>query len=99
MTFMIDGVKFTTDIPDMTREEAANYVEHVSTRVAAPVKEITVKLCDDGKVDVSYFAQVTFQTGKFLGKCWHGTASEIQRRQISFAGIGPKALPAATHRL
>ena len=94
MTFMIDGVKFTTDIPDMTREEAANYVEHVSTRVAAPVKEITVKLCDDGKVDVSYFAQGTkFErirriTGYLVGTLerWNDGKISEERERVKHAG-------------
>lgn len=57
MTIMIDGVKFDTDIPDMTHEEAARYVEYVRARVTEPVKIVTATLCSDGKVDVSYLAR------------------------------------------
>ena len=59
MTFMIDGVKVTSELPDFTREEAANYVEYVRERVTDSVKEIKIELCSDGKVDVSYLAQGT----------------------------------------
>ena len=55
---IVDGVnvKFV-GIDDGTREEAANYVTYVRGRVSEPVKTITVKLCDDGMVDVSYTAR------------------------------------------
>ena len=44
-------------ISDPTTKEAAAYVEYVQSRVNCPVKEINVKLCKDGKVDLEYFAQ------------------------------------------
>ena len=55
---IVDGVnvKFI-GIDDGTREEAANYVAYVRGRVSEPVKTISVKLCDDGMVDVSYTAR------------------------------------------
>ncbi|MBQ3725730.1 MAG: hypothetical protein II902_01530 [Selenomonadaceae bacterium] len=55
---IVDGVnvKFVR-FDDGTREEAANYVAYVRGRVNEPVKTITVKLCDDGMVDVSYTAR------------------------------------------
>lgn len=55
---IVDGVnvKFV-GIDDGTREEAANYVAYVRGRVSEPVKTITVKLCEDGMVDVSYTAR------------------------------------------
>ncbi|MBQ3336012.1 MAG: hypothetical protein IJG80_01255 [Selenomonadaceae bacterium] len=55
---IVDGVnvKFVR-FDDGTREEAANYVAYVRGRVSEPVKTITVKLCDDGMVDVSYTAR------------------------------------------
>ncbi len=55
---IIDGVKVNfIGIDDATREEAANYVAYVRGRVNSPVKNINVKLCDDGLVDVSYTAR------------------------------------------
>lgn len=44
-------------ISDPSTKEAAAYVDYVQSRVNCPVKEIDVKLCNDGNVDVEYFAQ------------------------------------------
>lgn len=44
-------------LSDANTKEAAAYVEYVQARVNCPVKEIEVRLCADGNVDVSYFAQ------------------------------------------
>jgi len=55
---IVDGVKVNfSGIDDATREEAANYVAYVRGRVSEPLKTISVKMCDDGKVDVSYTAR------------------------------------------
>lgn len=56
MTFRINGVKVSSDLPDFTEAEAARYVAYVAERVDDPLKEITVKLCADGCVDLSYLA-------------------------------------------
>ena len=54
----VDGVKVNfVGIDDATREEAANYVAYVRGRVSDPVKTISVKLCEDGMVDVGYTAR------------------------------------------
>lgn len=55
---VVDGVKVNfIGIDDATREEATNYVAYVRGRVSMPVKTISVKLCEDGMVDVSYTAR------------------------------------------
>ena len=55
---IVDGVKVNfVGIDDATREEAANYDAYVRGRVSEPIKTISVKLCDDGLVDVSYTAR------------------------------------------
>lgn len=55
---VVDGVKVNfIGIDDATREEATNYVAYVRGRVSMPVKTISVKLCDDGLVDVTYTAR------------------------------------------
>ena len=52
---LIDGIKVNFEgIAAATPEEALNYIVYVRERVKNPVNYITVKLCDDGKVDVSY---------------------------------------------
>ena len=55
---VVDGVKVNfIGIDDATRDEAANYVAYVRGRVTEPVKSISVKLCEDGMVDVGYIAR------------------------------------------
>ena len=57
---LIDGVEVVAiGLDDFTETEAKNYVDYVRERVTDPLKSIRVKMCDDGKVDVSYFAQGT----------------------------------------
>ena len=45
------------NVPAPSTKEAANYLEYVQERVNCPIAEITVTLCDDGKVDVEYLAK------------------------------------------
>lgn len=55
---LIDGVEVVAiGLDDFTETEAKNYVDYVRERVTDPLKSIRVKLCDDGKVDVSYLAK------------------------------------------
>ncbi len=55
---LVDGVEVTaTGLDDFTEAEAKNYVDYVRERVTDPLKSVRVKLCDDGKVDVSYLAK------------------------------------------
>ncbi len=74
---IVDGVKVSfVGIDDATREEAANYVAYVRGRVSEPVKTISVKLCDDGLVDVSYTAR-----GEKFERIRRITGEEIAPRQ------------------
>ena len=54
----IEGVQVLTDLPDMTRVEAANYVAYVRANVKLGDDDILdtvyVKASADGFVDVSY---------------------------------------------
>lgn len=55
---LVDGVEVTAiGLDDFTEAEAKNYVDYVRERVTDPLKSVRVKLCDDGKVDVSYLAK------------------------------------------
>ena len=55
---LLDGVKVTSiGLDDFTEEEAKKYVDYVRGQVENPLKTLEVKLCDDGKVDVSYQTQ------------------------------------------
>lgn len=56
---ILDGIKVTQEgLEHFTAWEAQNYIDYVRGQVkCAPIREIHVKMCDDGKVDVSYLAQ------------------------------------------
>ena len=55
---VIDGVEVTSSgLDNFTESEATNYVNYVRSQVQTPLKSINVKMCDDGKVDVSYTAK------------------------------------------
>ena len=74
---VVDGVKVNfIGIDDATREEAANYVAYVRGRVTEPVKNISVKLCEDGMVDVNYTAR-----GEKFERIRRITGRQIARRQ------------------
>ena len=45
------------NVEDATHTEAENYVKFVKSKVATPLEGVTIKACNDGKVDVEYFAQ------------------------------------------
>ena len=57
----IEGVQVFTDLPDMTRAEAANYVAYVRANAKFSDDDILdtvyVKACNDGCVDVHYTAR------------------------------------------
>jgi anaerobic ribonucleoside-triphosphate reductase len=55
---MIEGVEITSvGLDNFTEQEAQNYLDYVKAQVTTPLKLIQVKMCDDGKVDVSYLAK------------------------------------------
>lgn len=97
MTFVIDGVKVTGKLEDFTREEAAGYLEYCRERIAEPfaLKEITVKLCDDGKVDVEYeaggvkFERIRRITGYLVGTTdrWNDSKKAEERDRVKH-GVG-----------
>jgi anaerobic ribonucleoside-triphosphate reductase len=61
------------NIDDPTTKEAAAYVEYVQSRIKAPLDNLTVKMCDDGMVDVHYegngekFERIRRITGYLVG--------------------------------
>ena len=58
MPMLIDGVEITSvGVDNFTEGEAQNYLDYVRGQVTTPLKSIQVKMCDDGKVDVSYLAK------------------------------------------
>ena len=55
---LIDGVEVTSNgLDNFTAEEAQNYLDYVRGQITTPLKSVNVKMCDDGKVDVSYLAK------------------------------------------
>lgn len=54
---IVEGIKITTNLTDLTLLEACQYIDYVQKRVKDTVVEITITACDDGKVDVGYLAK------------------------------------------
>lgn len=77
MEFKIDGVVVTTNLDDLTEKEIRNYINYVIDNAPSddPLEEISVILCDDGKVDVNFklhgrpFERIRRITGKKIAAC------------------------------
>lgn len=52
----INGVKVTSNLRDLTYEEAACYVEYVRARVTDTVTELDIRESSDGGVDLNWTA-------------------------------------------
>ena len=84
-------VKFI-GLPDANTKEAANYVDYVNAHKTKniPLAEVTVKMCKDGKVDVSYLAQgekferIRRITGYLSGdlKTWNNAKQAEERERV-----------------
>ena len=82
------------DVPDPSTKEAANYLEFVQQRVNCPIAEITVTLCNDGKVDVSYsakgakFERIRRITGYLTGALttWNNAKQSEERERVKHTG-------------
>ena len=94
--FRVSDVEVTfLNLPNATEEEANNYVNFVKSEVTTPLKSITVKLCDDGKVDVSYlakgekFERIRRITGYLTGNLntWNNAKQSEEKDRIKH-GIG-----------
>lgn len=81
-------------IDDPSTKEAAAYVDFVQSRVNCPVKEIDVKLCNDGNVDVEYFAQgekferIRRITGYLVGSLerWNNAKQAEEHERVKHTG-------------
>ena len=99
MTLKIGGVTVTTNLEDLTEDEARNYIRYVEKNKTCsdPLEEIEVKLCDDGKVDVDYklqgqkFERIRRITGYLTGDLtsWNNAkrAEESERVKHDFRGL------------
>ena len=89
--FYIDGVSvYTQNVDDLTRAEAANYVDYVRARKKEPLKRIEVVGCADGKVDVDYelrgpkFERIRRITGYLTGTLdsWNNSKRAEERDRV-----------------
>ena len=78
------------DIEDATLKEAVNYFNYVKSRVKTPIKAIEVKMCADGKVDVSYdcegtkFERIRRITGYLTGdmSSWNNAKQAEEKERV-----------------
>ncbi|MBQ7704498.1 MAG: hypothetical protein IJT73_03590 [Selenomonadaceae bacterium] len=79
---------------DGTTKEAAAYVDYVKARITTPLKSIDVKLCNDGKVDVSYnaegakFERIRRITGYLVGTLerWNDGKQAEEKERVKHTG-------------
>ena len=95
LTWKIEGVTVTaTGIPDMTEQEAANYVAYVAEKVALPLASIDVTLGDDGEAELAYStAKVPFErirriTGYLVGTIdrWNNAKKSEEKDRVKHDG-------------
>ena len=87
---IVDGVKITTNLRDLTAEEAQRYVDYVRERVTDTVTEIDVRESSDGGVDVSYvargekFERIRRVTGYLVGALdrWNDAKQAEERERV-----------------
>ena len=83
------------NIPDATTKEAGAYVNYVQQRIKAPLDKLTVKMCDDGMVDVHYegngqkFERIRRITGYLTGNLdtWNNAKQAEERERVKH-GVG-----------
>ena len=77
-------------VPNATKSEARNYVEYLKARISTPLESVEVKMCNDGKVDVSYtakgekFERIRRVTGYLTGdlKSWNDAKQAEERERV-----------------
>ena len=77
-------------VPNATKTEARNYVEYIKARITTPLESVEVKMCDDGKVDVSYtakgekFERIRRITGYLVGTTdrWNDAKQSEERERV-----------------
>lgn len=89
--YKIDGVEVTAEnLEDFTVQEAQNYIDYVRGKITTPLKGVKVKMCDDGKVDVSYlakgekFERIRRITGYLVGSLerWNNSKQAEERERV-----------------
>ena len=96
--FTIDGVQVLTDLPDLTLDEAARYVDYVRANALLGSDDfldaVYVKACSDGCVDVSYlargekFERIRRITGYLVGTTdhWNDSKRAEERDRVKHDG-------------
>ena len=86
----IDGVEVKAEGFVPFEGELKNYVEYARNRVTEPLSKVTVKLCDDGLVDVGYtakgekFERIRRVTGYLVGTLdrWNDAKQAEERDRV-----------------
>lgn len=96
MTIIIDNIKITTALTDLTETEARNYIAYVRERLPGdpPLTELVITLCPDGKVDVEYkcqgrkFERIRRITGYLVGTTdrWNDAKQAEERERVKHTG-------------
>ena len=92
MKMQINGVTVFSNF-NLQADEAQRYIEYVLANTAVentPLVEITVKLCDDGKVDLGYlfkgakFERIRRITGYLTGdlNTWNDAKQSEERERV-----------------
>ena len=92
----INGVTVFSNF-NLQADEAQRYIEYVLANTAVentPLVEITVKLCDDGKVDLGYlfkgekFERIRRVTGYLVGSLdrWNDAKQAEERERVKHTG-------------
>ena len=87
---VIDGVKITTDLPDLTREEAQRYVDYARARVKDKLTDLDIRESTYGGVDLNWtahgekFERVRRVTGYLTGdmRFWNDAKQAEERERV-----------------
>ena len=88
----VDGVSITSELEDLSEEEARKYIRYVLEKVKgdATLIKIAVKSCPDGKVDVEYtlrgkkFERIRRITGYLTGdlNTWNNAKRAEEKERV-----------------
>ena len=87
---VIDGVKITTNLPDLTREEAQHYVNYARAHLKDALTDLDISESEDGGVDLNWtahgekFERVRRVTGYLTGdmRFWNDAKQAEERERV-----------------
>lgn len=87
---VIDGVKITTNLSDLTREEAQRYVDYTRARVKDKLTDLDIRESSDGGVDLNWtahgekFERIRRVTGYLVGTLdrWNDAKQAEERERV-----------------